>query len=336
MATLQIENITKTYKNKTVLDDFRLHLQEGELMSLIGPSGCGKSTLLKIIAGIVSPDAGRILIGERDVTTCPAHTRNAVLVFQDYHLFPHLTVEENIGFGLKMRGMKPARIDPVVHEMLERVQLHEHRYKHPRQLSGGQQQRTALARALAIAPEVLLLDEPFSNLDPALRQQMRELLLQLQKQLNITTLLVTHDREEAMLLSDRITVLLQHRPEQVGTPEEIYHFPRTRQVADYFGASAYMTGHIENGLLITDFYERPVHADPGTVQVLIRPEDVVTDCDGIPYRIVAREYLGDSCLYTLARGAHRLRMRTHPMQRMDEGTTVRVQVRSNTPVFFPV
>ena len=334
--TVQIENISKRYGDKTVLGDFSLTVKDGELLTLIGPSGCGKSTLLKIIAGIVPQNEGRIVLHGEDISHTPAHLRGAVLVFQNFHLFPHLTVAENIGFGLKMRGEKKEVIQEVTQEMLSLVQLNGLGEKRPHQISGGQQQRTALARALAVKPKLLLLDEPFSNLDPALRAQMRTLLAELQRKLSITTLLVTHDKEEAMLLSDRIAVLLKHRPEQVGTPEEIYHHPRTKAVADYFGRAAYLEGIVTNGVLETEFYRLPVEAPDGPVRVLIRPEDVYPDDRGVPYRVVSREYLGDSCLYTLLHGVTTISMRTHPQIRHEEGEMVPVCVQPQNPVFFSI
>lgn len=334
--TVLIEKIAKRYADKPVLSDFSLTLRDGELLTLIGPSGCGKSTLLKIIAGILPADNGQIRLHGKDITQMPAHQRGAVLVFQNFHLFPHLTVEENIGFGLRMRGEKRETIQQVTEEMLALVQLEGHNKKRPHQLSGGQQQRTALARALATKPDLLLLDEPFSNLDPALRAQMRTLLSRLQRKLSITTLLVTHDKEEAMLLSDRIAVLLSLKPEQIGTPEEIYHAPKTKAVADYFGRAAYLEGIVKDGILQTEFYRLPVDAKDGPVRVLIRPEDVWPADDGLPYKIVQREYLGDSCLYTLIHGATTLSMRTHPQIRHKEGETVHVSIQREKPVIFRI
>ncbi|MEZ5657831.1 MAG: ABC transporter ATP-binding protein [Burkholderiaceae bacterium] len=242
MSTLRIEELTKHYGDTLAVDRATLAVESGEFVSLLGPSGCGKTTILRMIAGLIEPDAGRILIGGTDRTWHPPEKRDIGLVFQSYALFPHMTVAENVAFGLRQRRVPADEIDRRVAEALELVRLSGLQARMPRQLSGGQQQRVALARAIAPRPTLLLLDEPLSNLDAKLRDMMRIELRLLQQGLGISTVFVTHDQEEALSMSDRICVLNAGRIEQIGTPREVYYQPGSSFVAGFFGRSNALEG----------------------------------------------------------------------------------------------
>ena len=235
MGTLALEAIAKRYGTTTAVEHVDLAVAEGEFVALLGPSGCGKTTTLRMVAGFIAPSEGRVRIAGRDVTASAPHARDTGMVFQSYALFPHMTVAQNVGFGLEMRKVGRAERETRVTEALRLVRLEGLADRLPRQLSGGQQQRVALARALALKPQVLLLDEPLSALDAKIRVSLREEIRSLQRQLGITTIFVTHDQEEALSMSDRIVVMNEGRAEQIGTPFEIYNYPRTRFVASFVG-----------------------------------------------------------------------------------------------------
>lgn len=235
MSAVSLHNVTKSYGDVVVVEETSLEIVEGELLALLGPSGCGKTTTLRMIAGFVSPSGGSIQIGHRDVTGTPVHKRNVGMVFQGYALFPHLTVGQNVAFGLKLQGWDKTRMEERIQKMLRWVRLESHIDRYPKALSGGQQQRVALARAMASQPEVLLLDEPFSALDAKLRTQMRTEIRELQQQAGITSVFVTHDQEEAMAIADRIGVMNQGRLEQLGSAEDLYRRPASRFVASFIG-----------------------------------------------------------------------------------------------------
>ena len=232
-----IEALAVRYDGKRVIDGLSLEIAAGTFFTLLGPSGCGKTTLLRAIAGFVPIEAGRIHFGGNDVTHLPAHKRNIGMVFQDYALFPDKTVFDNVAYGLRARRQGEAEIKRKVGDALERVGLSGLGDRHPAALSGGQRQRVALVRALVIAPDVLLMDEPLSNLDAKLRHQVRATIMDLQREAGITTVFVTHDQDEALAMSDRIGVMNAGRLEQVGTSAEIYRDPRTAYVADFVGAA---------------------------------------------------------------------------------------------------
>ncbi|AET61444.1 hypothetical protein HPL003_23630 [Paenibacillus terrae HPL-003] len=235
MSGIHIDDVSRRFGDFTALEEVQLQVREGEFFSLLGPSGCGKTTLLNMIAGFLDPSTGRILIGEQDVTGLPPYRRGLGIVFQDYALFPHLTVFDNVAYGLQIRKLPKKEIKRRVDEILALVQLSSMADRRPHRLSGGQRQRVAIARALAIEPSVLLLDEPLSNLDAKLRKDMQTELRTIQRRTGITTILVTHDQEEALSLSDRIGILGHGRLQQVGSPLEIYRQPANRFVADFIG-----------------------------------------------------------------------------------------------------
>src|SRR5689334_21929435 len=235
MTSVRLDHITKLFGQTLALDNIDLTIHAGELFFLLGPSGCGKSTLLRLIAGLHEPSSGRLFFNDRDVTSLPTQRRNAVMCFQSYALWPHMSVRENIRFGLGVRGMSPPDQLQRIEEVLALVQMREFAERKPNQLSGGQQQRVALARALAVRPACLLLDEPLSNLDAKLRHEMRSEIRRICKSAGFTTIYVTHDQKEALSVADRIAVLKAGRVAQVGTPDELYHRPQTSFVADFIG-----------------------------------------------------------------------------------------------------
>ena len=236
MSFLSVKNITKEFGSQKALNDISLDIEKGELISILGPSGCGKTTLLRIIAGLETPTNGSIFINGKDCTKLPPSKRNFGIVFQSYALFPNMTVEQNILFGLnQQKQLNKKEKQDRCQEVLEMVDLIEHRKKYPAQLSGGQQQRTALARAISLKPEYLLLDEPLSALDAKVRVKLRSEICHIQKQLGITTIMVTHDQEEALTMADKIVVMNNAVVEQIGTPQEIYKRPKSMFVANFIG-----------------------------------------------------------------------------------------------------
>ena len=237
MVELALQRLTKRYNDLPVVAGIDLAVASGEFVSLLGPSGCGKTTVLRMVAGLIAPTSGAVIIGGADVTALPPHRRRLGLVFQSYALFPHLSVFDNVAFGLRRQGVRGEEIKRRVGETLELVRLGHVAARLPRQLSGGQQQRVALARAVAPRPQILLLDEPLSNLDALLRDEMQIEIKRLQRELGITSLFVTHDQAEALSLSDRVCVLNNGRVQQVGAPEEIYHAPANGFVAGFIGRS---------------------------------------------------------------------------------------------------
>jgi putative spermidine/putrescine transport system ATP-binding protein len=245
MARLQLTHLTKSYGDLKAADDVSLDVADGEFLVLLGPSGCGKTTTLRIVAGFVEPSSGSVRLGERDITALPPWKRNAGLVFQSYALFPHMTVTENVAFGLEMRKMPKGQMAPKVMEALRLVRLDHLGDRLPRQLSGGQQQRVALARALAFRPDVLLLDEPLSNLDAKLRQDVRVEIRELQRKLGLTTVMVTHDQEEALTMADRLVVMREGRIRQIGSQQDLYERPSEKFVADFVGRSTFVDGRMD-------------------------------------------------------------------------------------------
>lgn len=239
-----IENLVKYFGDTVALEDINLKINDRELFFLLGPSGCGKTTLLRTIAGFYKPDKGKIYFGNKLINDVPPHKRNTGMVFQNYALWPHLTVEENVAYGLEVRGLDEKTIKQRVREVLEIVQMEAYADRAPNQLSGGQQQRVALARALVIHPDVLLLDEPLSNLDARLRLEMRAEIRRIHEQTKITTIYVTHDQKEALSMADRIALLRNGRIEQIGDPRTIYRSPANRFVADFIGETNWLEGEI--------------------------------------------------------------------------------------------
>jgi len=277
---LSLMGIVKRFGAFSALEDVSLAVAAGKLVCFLGPSGCGKTTLLRVIAGLETQDTGTIMIGGRDVSRLPPAQRDFGIVFQSYALFPNLTVAQNVGYGLVNRRKRRAEIKARVAEMLSLVGLTEHGAKYPIQLSGGQQQRVALARALAASPSLLLLDEPLSALDARVRVRLREEIKALQRRLGVTTIMVTHDQEEALALADEIVVMNRGRVEQIGTPTEIYNAPATAFIADFVGEMNMLDATIlaANRIRVGALTLSSAHAEARTpgerVQVGLRPEDV--------------------------------------------------------------
>ena len=279
MTNVEVVSIAKNFGAVPVLTDISTNFAEGSFTSLLGPSGSGKTTLLRIIAGFIVPDRGVVTIGGRDVTRVPVWARNIGMVFQSYALFPHMTVNENVAFGLTRRGIRGDALRGEVSRVLDLVRLPGFGERRPKELSGGQQQRVALARAIATKPSVLLLDEPLSALDRRLRQEMQIELIRIQKESGLTTIFVTHDQEEALTLSDRVAILDRGRIVQIGAPGEIYERPRTRFAAEFLGDTNFLSGTaIPGGIRLTDGSTVAVHgsmASIGTeVTVAVRPEKI--------------------------------------------------------------
>ena len=240
MASVRLQQISKQFARTTALRDINLDITSGEIFFLLGPSGCGKSTLLRIVAGLQEPSSGRVFFDDRDVTSLPTEQRNAVMCFQSYALWPHMSVEQNIRFGIELRHLSPAEQTQRVSEVLQLVQMSELRDRKPNQLSGGQQQRVALARALVVHPSCLLLDEPLSNLDTKLRLEMRSEIRRICRSANLTAIYVTHDQKEALSIADRLAVMNAGRIEQVGAPQEVYLRPRSKFVAGFMGETNFI------------------------------------------------------------------------------------------------
>ena len=265
---LKLEHISKSFEGVEVLKDISLDVKKGEFITFLGPSGCGKTTTLKIVSGLLDPDEGRVVLHGQDVTELPPEKRNVNTVFQSYALFPHMTVEGNVGYGLKLKKVPKAEIAKRVKEMLELVQLAGYEKRYPEELSGGQQQRVAIARALANGPEVLLLDEPLGALDLQLRRQMQLELKRLQKKLGITFIYITHDQEEAINMSDRIVVMDKGIFQQVGTPDEVYNRPKNEFVARFVGNANIIPG--EGGESLAICTENILLDVPGGIEAVVK------------------------------------------------------------------
>jgi iron(III) transport system ATP-binding protein len=298
-AALSIRDIAKTYGPVQALRGVSLDIDSGELVCFLGPSGCGKTTLLRIIAGLEDSDRGQVLLGGKDLSSVPARQRNFGVVFQSYSLFPNRTAARNVAYGLECRGMEKEAARRRIAEMLALVQLSDQAGKLPSQMSGGQQQRVALARALAIDPAVLLLDEPLSALDAKVREELRIEIRAVQQRLGITTIMVTHDQEEALAIADRIVVMSQGAVEQIGTPRELYEAPATAFVAGFVGLMNMLPvtiradGALEFAGLILP--KRPAPASPARLAA-IRPEAVEIEASpgaGLAARVAQITYLGN-------------------------------------------
>jgi ABC-type Fe3+/spermidine/putrescine transport system ATPase subunit len=279
---LEVQNFTKYYGDLCAVEDLSFRIEEGEFVTLLGPSGCGKSTTLHAIAGLVEPTEGRILLRGDDVTDLPPEKRNIGMAFQSTALFPHMTVRENIAYGLKMHGYEQASVQERVEESLELVDMPEHGEHVPGELSGGQQQRVSLARSLAYEPDILLLDEPLTGLDRVLREEMRGWLNRIQREVGVTTLYVTHDQEDALSMSDTVIVLDDGRDQQIDAPERIYESPANEFVAEFVGKSTQFSGTVthENGRTVVQNGSKSVTLtdhelqEGQSVSVFIRPEDI--------------------------------------------------------------
>ena len=337
---LSLEKIRKAFGAKDVLNDVSLNVETGELLAILGPSGCGKSTLLRVVAGLLRADRGTVRIAGRGMNGVPSRDRGIGFVFQDYALFPKMTVRDNVAFGLRVRGVPPGERNKKTSEMLELVGLAEEADRAVETLSGGQRQRVALARALAVSPSLLLLDEPLSALDIKVRERLRREIATVQKKVGITTLIVTHDQVEAMELGDRIAVMNEGRFEQVASPRDVYQAPATEFVAKFIGEVNILPGQLYRGSayagsLAIRMEGNGIPMVGGTVKVLLRPEDVTLLLPGIVEagqahaRVNSVSWLGAHLRVEITTEEGypltALLQRSHPMvDRMSTGDTVRV------------
>lgn len=301
-----LENISHSFGSNKVLDNINITVDKGELFTLLGPSGCGKTTILRIISGFIAPSEGRILVGDREITGLPPEKRNIGMVFQNYALFPHMTVVENVRYGLLIKKLDKKIVEEKLDKYLDLVGMNDYRNRKIAELSGGQQQRVAVARALAAEPELLLLDEPMSNLDAALRDRMREEIRDLQQKLGITTIFITHDQREALSISDRVGVMNQGNCIQIGTPFEVYNNPKSEFVATFVGESN-ISGH---GFLEGRGYLRPE-------MVLLSSEDIFgKGLEGIVEKVA---FNGSTIEYVVKFGAQRIKS-----LELNDGSGIRV------------
>ena len=348
MPEIHVENLVKEFGDQRALDDVSFDVEEGELFTLLGPSGCGKSTTLMSIAGFQHPEAGRIAVGDDTFVDAarkiavPAEQRNLGIVFQSYAVWPHMTVFENLAFPLKVRKLKRDAIRTRVREVLELVEMAPYEQRYPHQLSGGQQQRVALARALVYSPSVLLLDEPFSNLDAKLRERARAWVKELQGSLGLTTIFVTHDQDEALSMSDRVAVMSAGEVQQIGTPEEIYRHPANRFVAEFVGRVNLIEGLVAGGegggvvVDVTGSAHRLTVQDgagaSGDVTIAVRPEAVtvmrlddrsVNGTNTWEADVATVAFLGDHYEYEVNAGTVALTVQS---SRRVEGHRIRVHI----------
>jgi iron(III) transport system ATP-binding protein len=354
MTTVSLERITKNFGRTVALREVDLKIQAGELFFLLGPSGCGKSTLLRIIAGLHAPTSGRVLFNGQDVTNLGTQGRNAVMCFQNYALWPHMSVRDNVRFGLDVRKLPPDQRDARVEQMLTLVQMSEYAERKPNELSGGQQQRVALARALAVEPACLLLDEPLSNLDAKLRHEMRGEIRRICKTAGCTTVYVTHSQEEALSIADQIAVMNSGRVLQVGTPGDLYHRPTSSFVADFIGHTNLFSGKVvardgdavrietPAGVMTAQVNGQSAQIPP-VVILSVRPEHmrIVTGSAAPPPRInrfnaksVESSFLGESSEHVLQVGPQRIRVISMP-PRFDMPSDVQVEFDPRDVLILP-
>ena len=334
---LSIRNLTVQLQEDTILRGISLDVREGEFLSLLGPSGCGKTTLLKTIAGLRPLKSGALLLDGQDISSVPTHKRGTVIVFQDHRLFPHMSVLENIAFGLKMQGVSKAERMKTAEYFLNLVQLEGLGSRRTSEISGGQMQRIALARALATKPRLLLLDEPFSALDENLREEMRDLVRRLHDELGMTTIMVTHDREEALSVSDRVAVMFDGCILQCDTPKAVYTTPADRRIADYFGDDLYLRGEVRNGVFHSPSIACPAACPDGIYDLLLRPTALHFDENGDYVVTVEDIRFGGLNSRADLRGTDGLLWKTTFSGRTDlqKGDILRCRLSPDTPVFFP-
>ncbi|WP_417480601.1 ABC transporter ATP-binding protein [Maricaulis maris] len=334
---LDIEAVSKRFGRMTVLDTCTLSVAEGEILTLLGASGCGKTTLLRCIAGFWAPEQGRIRIDGADTAKVPVNRRPVGVVFQSYALFPHMTVAQNVAYGLKMNGVAKTEIASRIAEALRIVSLTGFEGRYPGQLSGGQQQRVAVARVLVLQPRVLLLDEPFSALDAKLRGTMQVEMRELIKRLGITAIFVTHDQEEALTLSDRIAVMRGGRIEQLATPDEVFDHPATAYVADFVGESNFIEGIATGGRAMLPDGQALAAGQCGPVRIMIRPHNLCFAESGWGATVTERRNIGAQLEYTLQDDAGRS-LRLASMRQGRGGAVVgdRVSIGVVNPGLCPV
>jgi len=335
---VRLEGLSRHYGTVVALDNLDLTIRPGELIALLGPSGCGKTTTLRLLAGLEDADTGSINVAGRDITHLPASKRDMGMVFQAYSLFPHMTVQENVAFGLRLRRQSAAARDKRAMEMLELVELASQADRFPHQISGGQQQRVALARALAIEPQVLLLDEPLSALDAKVRAQLRDQIRRIQLEVGITTLFVTHDQEEALAIADRVGVMRAGRLEQLAVPTEVYSRPASAFVAEFVGLSNKLAGTVSGSTVTVRGQELPLvdsSTPAGSVIALVRPEAVTLASDSsgdsgpLTGTVIATTFLGATSRVTVDLGDVTIlaQLRTSEAADLPAGSRVSLTIR---------
>jgi iron(III) transport system ATP-binding protein len=352
MTSIELQHIGKTFPNAVALDDINLQIPPGELLFLLGPSGCGKSTLLRIIAGLLEPTGGKILFDGRDVTQLHTDQRNAVMCFQNYALWPHMTIRQNVAFGLSMHGGSSASHSARATEVLRLVQLDQYADRKPNSLSGGQQQRAALARALAVEPKCLLLDEPLSNLDAKLRLEMRSEIRRLCKSGGYTTLYVTHDQKEALSIADRIVLLKEGRIAQIGSPAELYHHPCNGFVADFIGQTNLLRGsaidessetrrvQTEIGPLLASAaaglhaHEVIVSIRPEKIRVLTADRPKSPGANHLSGTILENTFLGEASEHIVQINGHPLKLSSSPPI-LDAAGVVSLEIDPSDCIILP-
>jgi multiple sugar transport system ATP-binding protein len=339
MADIVIDNITKSFGSFVALERVDLEVADGEFLALLGPSGCGKTTLLRIIAGLETQSSGRMRIGGRDISALPPRARGLAMVFQNYAVFPHMTVRQNVGFGLRMAGADAARIERQVARAAALLHIEPNLDRYPAQLSGGQRQRVAVARALAIEPTVLLMDEPLSNLDALLRLEMRAELKSVLLEAGTTTIYVTHDQTEAMALADRIAVLHAGRIQQIGPPAEVYAFPATTFVGGFVGSPPmnFLRLPVEDGCVrLGALTLGSPTGSKGQIVLGVRPEDLqLTDlAEGFPFTLRVAEPLGSHIMLTGETYGQQVRVMVAPETSVRVGATMSLCPRADRIVWM--
>ncbi len=352
MTRVILEDVTKRFGDVVAVDDVSLEVKEGELFTLLGPSGCGKTTTLRIIAGFELPDEGKVLFDSEEVTFKKPYERGCAMVFQNYALWPHMNVFDNVAYGLKMRKLPMSEIKKRVEEVLDLVGLRGLEDRFPLQLSGGQQQRVALARALVVEPKVLLLDEPLSNLDAKLRLRMREEVKKLQRRLGITTIYVTHDQEEAMSLSDRVAIMNRGRILQIGSPMEVYMSPRNLFVATFIGRSTILRGRViessdisvvldAGGLRIEGYVAENIRLEKGREAIAVmRPEDFSLEAEAesnkLEGHVELAMFLGPFKQIRVRVGSQTIIAYVDPELEIDSGSKVTLYIGRDDVAIFPI
>ena len=333
---LEIKDLCVILDRQPILRHVSLEVRDGEFVSLLGPSGCGKSTMLKTIAGLLPVSGGAIYLGDQEISHVPTHQRGAVVVFQDLRMFPHMSALENVAFPLKMQGIPKKERMKTACEYLKKVHLEGREDQPVSQMSGGQQQRVALARALAAQPKLLLLDEPFSALDENLREDMRHLVLELQREFGITTVMVTHDRGEALSMSDRVALMFDGEIVQYDEPAQIYTRPATRQAADYFGDCVYLPGVVAAGIFHWEIIVFPTEMPDGYYDLMLRPADLEADPQGDLTALVTnlRYYGGETAVeLELSPGIH-IQKRYSQLPDWKAGQQIRYNIQITDRVLF--
>jgi multiple sugar transport system ATP-binding protein len=327
MAGITIDRIEKRFGAATALAEISLNVADGEFLALLGPSGCGKTTLLRIVAGLEQQTSGRVLIGGRDVSALPPRARGLAMVFQNYAVFPHMTVYENVAFGLRMKGVDDAEVKKQVSRAAGLLHIQPYLERYPAKLSGGQRQRVAVARALAVQPAVLLMDEPLSNLDALLRLEMRSELKNVLAESGTTTVYVTHDQTEAMGLADRIAVMYRGVIEQIDRPQELYERPATRFVGGFVGSPPmnFLEMPVTDGAAGLDGFSAPVSGAGDKVIAGMRAEDITIAESGLPFDVLVAEPLGSSLLLTGRVAGQLMRVAARPDAQVKPGSRIAIR-----------